>query len=204
MFDTDSYLKRMGGSLAQFTGTTLGEIEMSDFARRAKFVALWLDFLKGIKEAGFSPDDAEKLVATFLSFEGTPQVVTGGTLEVGGQIVNVKETELGLDVGIEFGAPNMTYLGGSSAGLDLGVSFRREDKESVSQNFRAMIRWMRTSGPVRINEQGLLEAATKVLEAPTITWPDVNADDVSDSSDLLTGAIIPFLTGVGVVGDDTE
>jgi len=201
-FDTDTYLKRAGGSLAQFVGNSLAEIEKSDVSRRLKFIAAFLAFLNGIKDSGFAPTEAKTLVETFLFFEGQPQTTAGGDLEVGGTIQNVKETELGIDVGIEFGAPAIPVAGGLSAGLDVGFGFRRKDSESTSQNFRAALRFFRASGPIKLSDEMLAKSVEAVLADPTIEIPTISDSNPDDSSDILQSQIVPFLTNV--LGIDLE
>jgi len=195
-FNTDSYLKRAGGDLAQFIGKSLEEIEKSDVSRRLRFIAAFLQFLTGVKEAGFAPADAKSLVETFLFFEGQPQTTAGGDLEVGGMIQNVKETELGIDIGIEFGAPAIPVAGGLSAGLDLGFSYRQKDSETTRQNFRAALRFFRASGPVKMSDEMLGKAVEAVLADPTIEIPTVSEDGASDSSDILQSQVLPFLANI--------
>ena len=194
-FNTDTFLKRAGGSLAQFVGNSLSEIEKSDESRRIKFIAAFLDFLKGVQESGFATDDAKSLVETFLFFEGQPQTTAGGDLEVGGTIQNVKETELGIDVGIEFAAPSMPFAGGLSAGLDVGFGYRRKDSETTSQNFRAALRFFRASGPIRLSDEMLLKSVEAVLENPNIEIPKITSDP-DDSANVLESKVLPFLKDV--------
>lgn len=193
--EIDTYLDRQGGSLAKFTGKVLDEIAGGAYKRTAKFVVLWLDFLKGIKEAGYEPGDARSLVETFLMFRGTPQVIAGGTMEVGGNIKNVSETDMGIDIGIEFAAPALPFLGGASAGIDAGFSYRTREAETVQQNFRCQLRWMLSSGPVPLTQESLTAAAEKVLESTEIEIPKVGEEDLADSTSLLTKAL-PLLAGV--------
>jgi len=194
--DSDTFLKRAGGSLAKFTGTSLKEIKLVNYDGRRKLVLLWLVFLKGIKEAGFAPEQAKGLVDTFMMFEDAPQVLAGGTMEVGGRIDNVRETEMGIDVGIEFAAPAMPFLGGSSASLDAGFSYRTLDREQTSQNFKSSMRWALSSGPAQFTPEGFLKAAEMVLADSTIEIPELDPKELNDSSDLLSSAVIPFLTGI--------
>lgn len=193
-FAVDTFLKRAGGSIAKFNGKALAEIKLSMFADRRKMVMLWLKFLKGIKEAGFDPSEAKSLVETFLMFEDRPTMVAGGTLEVGGRIDNVRETEMGIDIAVEFAAPAMPFLGGMSAGLDAGFSYRRLDREQTSQNYRSGIRYSIASGEFK--EEGFVKAAQMVLEKPDIEIPDLKPEEVNDSSDLLSSKVLPFITGI--------
>jgi|GEM_PF-6584792 len=204
-FDTDTFLKRAGGSLAQFVGKSLSEIEKSDESRRIKFIAAFLDFLKGVAESGLDVTDAKSLVDTFLFFEGQPQTTAGGDLEVGGMVQNVKETELGIDVGIDFGAPAIPVAGGLSAGLDLDFGYRRKDNETSRQNFRAALRFFRASGPIKLSDEMLMKTVEAVLENPSIDIPSVNEKDAADGTDILKDRVLPFLSdalGINLGGDN--
>ncbi len=205
-FDTDTYLKRAGGSLAKFVGKSLSEIEKSDESRRLKFIAAYLRFLKGIVKSGIPVEGARELVETFLFFEGQPQTTAGGQLEVAGQIKNVKETEFGLDVGIEFGAPSIPVAGGLAAGLDIGLGYRRNDSESTTQNFKAALRFFRASGPIKLSEEMLMKGVEAVLVKPDMAIPEVTSDDVGDATDVLQSKVMPFLANIlGIdLGDDED
>ena len=201
MAQKDTFLDRAGGSIAKFTGKSLAEIKLTTFAEQREFVLLFLEFLRGLKETGYGPDEAKSLVDTFLYFTAAPQVIASGTLGIGGQIRTVAETELGLDIGIEFALPEIPFAG-ASAGLDLGFGYRKLEHEATSQNFKSTIQWFRSSGPQRISPESLAAVVEKVLTDKDLAIPDVDEEKVNQPADLLTAELLPFL--VGIFKKDTQ
>jgi len=194
----DKYLERAGGSLATFVGTALANIEDAQYKRRMDFAVFFLAFLEKLKELGVDPENADQVVKTFMLFADRPQFVTGGELQVGGAIENMDQTELGVDLKINFSVGGLALAGGiAQGGIEGGLSYRTFSSQTVKQNFSAIVRWEYAAGPILMTQEDFSAITAAVLKDPTITIPVIAAEDFSNPI-VLMSKLLPFLAATGV------